>query len=100
VAEVARTGKALWLEDTAAFLARWPHLAAERAKAGIEACALLPLLSGGRTLGVLLVGFPAPRAIIAEDRSYLRLVALPCATALERAVWRHPTPPPLRAVER
>jgi hypothetical protein len=41
---------------------------------------------------VLLVGFAAARRIQVEDRSYLRLVALPCAAALERAVWRHPTP--------
>jgi GAF domain-containing protein len=100
VTDVARTGKALWLEDEAAFLARWPHLAAERARSGIEACAVLPLLVGGRTLGVLLVGFPEPRLIQAEDRSYIRLVALPCAAALERAVRGHPTPQPLRAVER
>lgn len=92
VADVARTGKALWLEDAAGFEARWPHLGAERSRAGVEACALLPLLAGGRTLGVLLVGFPAPRLLSPEDRSYVRLVALPCAAALERAVWRHPTP--------
>jgi GAF domain-containing protein len=98
VADVVRTGKALWLEDAEAFLARWPHLAAERARAGLEACALLPLLAGGRTLGVLLVGFPRARPISAEDRSYLRLVALPCAAAMERSVWRHPTPAPLPAV--
>jgi len=100
VADVVRTGKALWLEDADAFLSRWPHLAAERARAGLEACALLPLLAGGRTLGVLLVGFPKAHAISAEDRSYLRLVALPCAAAMERSVWRHPTPAPLPAVRR
>jgi GAF domain-containing protein len=98
VADVARTGKALWLEDVAAFTARWPHLQAERAQAGIEACAVLPLLVGGRTLGVLLVGFRTPRPILAEDRSFIRLVALPCAAAMERAVWRHPTPAPFPAV--
>jgi GAF domain-containing protein len=100
VAEVARTGKAHWLEDSAAFLARWPHLAAERAHAGIEACAVLPLLVGGRTLGVLLVGFPEAQHLPAEDRGFIRLVALPCAAALERAVRGHPTPHPLQAVER
>jgi GAF domain-containing protein len=92
VSDVVRTGKALWLESGDAFLSRWPHLAEERARAGLEACAVLPLLAGGRTLGVLLAGFTTPRAILPEDRSYLRLVALPCAAAMERAVWRHPTP--------
>lgn len=92
VSDVARTGKALWLEDPEAFLSRWPHLAEERAKAGLEACAVLPLLAGGRTLGVLLVGFPSRRALPGEDRSFIRLLALPCAAAMERAVWRHPTP--------
>jgi GAF domain-containing protein len=99
VADVARTGKALWLEDTPAFLARYPNLAGERARAGIEACAILPLLVGGRTLGVLLAGFPTAHPILAEDRSYIRLVALPGAAALERAVWRHPTPMAMPAVE-
>ena len=98
VADVARTGKALWLEDAAAITARWPHLGQERARSGVESCALLPLLAGGRTLGVLLVGFAAPRAIRAEDRGFIRLVALPCAAAMERAVWRHPTPGALPAV--
>lgn len=99
VADVARTGKALWLEDGPAFLARWPHLAAERARAGVQACAVLPLLAGGRTLGALLVAFHAPRRFPPEDRSYVRLVAMPCAAAMERAVWRHPTPVALPAVE-
>jgi len=98
VADVARTGKALWLETPEAFLSRWPHLGPARARAGLEACALLPLLAGGRTLGVLLVGFAAPRRILVEDRGYLRLVALPAASALERAVWRHPTPVAVPAV--
>jgi GAF domain-containing protein len=98
VAEVARTGKALWLEDAAAFSARWPHLDAGRAEAGIASCGLVPLLAGGRTLGVLLVGFDVPRAVAPEDRGYVRLVALPTAHALDRAVWRHPTPAATRAV--
>jgi GAF domain-containing protein len=95
VADVARGGKALWLEDGAAFEARWPNLSADRLRAGIAACALLPLLSGGRTLGVLLVGFPAARALPPEDRGYIRLVALPCAAALERAVKQDPPAPAL-----
>jgi hypothetical protein len=47
---------------------------------------------------VLLVGFDVARAVAPEDRGYVRLVALPTAHALERAVWRHPTPPAVRAV--
>jgi len=98
VAEVARSGKALWLDDAVAFSARWPHLDAGRAEAGIASCGLVPLLAGGRTLGVLLVGFDVPRAVAPEDRGFVRLVALPTAHALERAVWRHPTPPAVTAV--
>ncbi|MBK9519905.1 MAG: GAF domain-containing protein [Anaeromyxobacter sp.] len=93
VAEVARTGKALWLEDGQAFDARWPLLTEQRRLAGIGACALVPLLVGGRTLGVLLVAFAQARPLPAEDRGYVRLVALPCAAALERAGWRDPPPP-------
>jgi GAF domain-containing protein len=98
VAEVARSGKALWLDDAAAFSARWPHLDADRAAAGIASCGLVPLLAGGRTLGVLLVGFDVPHAVAPEDRGYVRLVALPTAHALDRAVWRHPTPAGVKAV--
>jgi len=98
VAEVARSGRALWLESPEAFAARFPHLDAQRAAAGLEGCGLVPLLASGRTLGVLLVGFDVPRAVAPEDRGYVRLVALPCAHALERAVWRHPTPVTLQAV--
>ncbi len=98
VAEVARTGRAAWLEEPAAFAARWPHLDANRAAAGIASCGLVPLLASGRTLGVLLVGFDVARAVAPEDRGYVRLVALPCAHAVERAVVRRPTPVAVPAV--
>jgi len=98
VAEVARVGRAVWCERPEVFTERWPHLEAGRARAGLAACALVPLLAGGRTLGVLAVGWDEARALAPEDRAHLRLVALPCAYALDRAMWRRPTPTPLPAV--
>jgi GAF domain-containing protein len=97
-AEVARTGRALWLAGDEAFAARYPHLVERRALTGIRSCALVPLLAGGRTRGVLLAAFDTAGPLSPEDRGFVRLVALPCAYALERAVWRHPTPGPVPAL--
>jgi GAF domain-containing protein len=94
-AEVARTGRALWLGGDEALAARYPHLVERRARSGIRSCALVPLLAAGRTRGVMLVGFPGGQPLAPEDRGFVRLVALPCAYALDRSVWRHPTPGPL-----
>ena len=85
VAEVAGVGRAIWIEEPGRFAERWPHLDQGRARAGVAACALVPLLAGGRTLGVLAVGWDQARVLSPEDRAHLRLVALPCAYALERA---------------
>jgi PAS domain-containing protein len=44
----------------------------------------VPLLSGGRPGGVLVAGFAGPRHLDADERLYLRMLAMPCAQALER----------------
>jgi GAF domain-containing protein len=84
-AEVARTGRALWLESPGEIAERYPHLEPERAEREERAWALVPLLASGRTLGALVATFSEPRRLEADDRTWLRLVALPCAQALERA---------------
>jgi GAF domain-containing protein len=80
-AEVVQSGRALWIESREELEARYPELAAGR---GDGALALLPLLPGGRPGGVLVVSFPAARRLDADERLFLRMLAMPCAQALER----------------
>jgi len=79
-AEVVRTGRALWL-DGPEVAARYPQL-----ELGAEnAWAVVPLLASGRALGALTAVFRAARALEADERTFVRLVAQPCAAALERS---------------
>lgn len=78
--EVVQSGRALWIESREELTSRYPELAA-RAEAAFAA---VPLLSGGRPGGVLVVAFAGPRHLDADERLYLRMLAMPCAQALER----------------
>jgi GAF domain-containing protein len=84
-AEVVRTGRAVWLETPAEIAERYPHLERERAAREERAWAGVPLLAAGQAIGALVATFPEPRRLEADDRTYLRLVAQPCAYALDRA---------------
>ncbi len=84
-AEVVRTGKAIWLESPEEIAQRYPHLEKERARREEGAWAVVPLLSSGKPLGVLVASFPEARRLEADERTFVRLVAQPCAQALERA---------------
>jgi GAF domain-containing protein len=79
-AEVVRTGRALWLESREELLARFPELAGARG----EAWAVVPLLAGGNALGALTVAFTAPRRFEADEKAFVRMLAMPSAQALER----------------
>lgn len=89
-AEVVRTGRALWLESADELVARFPGFAgdaadpAARITRGERAWAAVPLLAEGKPLGALVAGFGRPR-LDAGDRAFVRMLALPCAFALERA---------------
>jgi GAF domain-containing protein len=82
-AEVVRTGRALWLAepDEVAVHGGTP----EPSGRPVGALAAVPLLAGGNPVGALVVVFPEPRALEPDERSFIRLVAQPCAQALERA---------------
>lgn len=84
-AEVVRTGRALWLESPDEIEGRYPHLSAERAGREEGAWAVVPLLASGRALGALSVAFPEARRLEGDERTFVRLVAQPCAAALERS---------------
>jgi GAF domain-containing protein len=83
--EVVRTGKAIWLESPEEIAERYPLLEEERARKEEGAWAVVPLLASGKPLGVLVAAFPAARRLEADERTFLRLVAQPCAQALDRA---------------
>lgn len=83
-AEVVRTGKAVWLESAEEIAQRYPDLEPLRAEREEGAWAVVPLLCSGRALGALVATFPEPRRLAPDDRTFLRLVAQPCAQALER----------------
>jgi GAF domain-containing protein len=83
--EVFRTGRAIWLESPADIAQRYPHLEEERARREEGAWAVVPLLASGKPIGVLAAVFPDARRLEPDDRTFVRLVAQPCAQALERA---------------
>jgi GAF domain-containing protein len=80
-ADVVVSGKALWIESREELAARFPELAGGRSEA---TWAVVPLLAGGTTSGALIVAFPAPRRLEPEERLFVRMLAMPCAAALER----------------
>jgi PAS domain S-box-containing protein len=84
-AEVVRTGKALWLESPDEIVGRFPDLEASRELCQESAWAVVPLLAGGNTLGALTVAFPAPHRFEPDEKAFVRMLAMPCAQALERA---------------
>src|SRR6266508_755674 len=67
--------------ERVALLARHGRAAAVR---GV-AVAVVALLASGRSLGALVAIFAEPRRLESDDRTFVRLVAQPCAQALERA---------------
>jgi GAF domain-containing protein len=84
-AEVVRTGRALWLDSADDIAGRYPRLESARAASGEGAWAVVPLLASGEALGALTVAFPSARRLESDERTFVRLVAQPCAAALERA---------------
>ncbi len=84
-AEVVRTGRALWIDSPEEIVGRYPTLEAERVARKEVAWAVVPLLASGHALGALTVGFGSARRLEPDERAFVRLVAQPCAAALERA---------------
>jgi GAF domain-containing protein len=84
-AEVIRTGKGVWIESAGELSVRYPELWRERASRGEGAWVVVPLLAGGSALGSLAIAFPGARRFEADEKSFVRMLAMPCAQALERA---------------
>jgi PAS domain S-box-containing protein len=65
---------------------RYGNLAEERIRAGIAATLALPLLSGPRTVGGLLVTFSTPREFSEDELEFAEEVADRCASGIARAL--------------
>jgi signal transduction histidine kinase/ActR/RegA family two-component response regulator len=84
--EALRTRRVVAVTSMAEFVRRYPGLADLRAQVGTrEALLMAPLLLQDRQLGVLFLGFAAPRAFTAEDLALFETLASHGAPALERA---------------
>jgi signal transduction histidine kinase len=85
MADVARSGDAMFLESRDDWATRYPHLLPLLESTGQHANAVMPLIVDGRVLGVMGAAFDAPTVFDEESRAVARAVALQCAQALERA---------------
>jgi signal transduction histidine kinase len=83
LADAARTGQPVWLEDDAALERLYPALVSIP-KVG-RSWAALPLRIEQRTVGAIALSFARPGPFHPEDRAFMQLVAQQCAQALERA---------------
>lgn len=86
LAEAARTGEPVWINEAAEYLARYPATAdAALSPLGNEAIAALPLRVEGRVLGALAFRFAPPRIPTSAERAFITTLAYQCSIALERA---------------
>ncbi|MGD9529198.1 MAG: SpoIIE family protein phosphatase [Pseudonocardia sp.] len=83
--EAVTRGSAVWVPDTRSWPGRGQGRAAVAAEYGYRSLAALPLVAGGRTVGVVCVGFP--RALKPDRSTRISAVALAhqCAQAFQRA---------------
>ncbi|WNI26778.1 SpoIIE family protein phosphatase [Streptomyces sp. ITFR-16] len=84
-AEVARTGRAVYLASTDEYRRRFPATWHMSARKGREAWAFLPLVTAGRVVGVWLAAFRTPVAFTAAERALLTMTSRMIAQVLERA---------------
>ena len=85
LAEVARTGKPIFLHSREEWIERYPGMEPLLDATGHHANAVLPLIVEGKVLGSFGAAFAAPREFGEEDRALALAVAQQCAQALERA---------------
>ena len=83
--EACRTGLLVVVETAADRLRRYPHHREERPLKDGGAGIAVPLLSGGRTVGVLGLTYPDDRTFDGDARTSLRALGDLCAHALARA---------------
>src|SRR5207248_2234090 len=84
--DAVRTRRLVHVDDPREQTARYPDLAAERARYGIAASLALPLLSGPRCVGGLLITFSSPREFQQDELDFAQEVAERCASGVARAL--------------
>ncbi|MER8046790.1 SpoIIE family protein phosphatase [Streptomyces sp. NPDC094032] len=84
-AEVARTGRAIYLPSPEEYLRRYPMTWPLAQRFGRRSWAFVPLVVAGRTMGAWMAAFKHPVAFTPDERSVLTTVARMLAQALARA---------------
>ncbi|HSK04873.1 MAG TPA: GAF domain-containing sensor histidine kinase [Kofleriaceae bacterium] len=82
--DALRRGEPVWIASQAALVRAYPHLAAAVTAGRAYRVSCLPLVSNGRTLGVLGLTIEEEREATEEERSFLLLVARYASQAIER----------------
>jgi PAS domain S-box-containing protein len=84
--DTIRTGEALWAESEQDYLAIYPALASIKTE-GRRAQAFwsVPLIAEGEPIGLLGMGFYAPRRFPPDERAFVLMLTHHCAQAVRRA---------------
>ncbi|MEP6905762.1 MAG: histidine kinase dimerization/phospho-acceptor domain-containing protein, partial [Gemmatimonadales bacterium] len=85
LAEVIRTGEAIFLEGHDDWKARYPEVSVLADGIGHHANAIVPLIVEGKPIGALGLAFDCDRTFDAEEREFVQVVGRQCALAVERA---------------
>lgn len=84
-ADAARRREPVWLRTAKEWRAAYPELQSLVNSYGYQAVDCLPLLVGGRCIGVIALGFAEERPLTADDRSGIVALTGQLAQALHRA---------------
>ena len=83
--DAVRRAEAIYMESSEERVRRYPALAGVRANKETRASACVPLIVGGKAVGVLGLSFSQAGVFADEDREFILSLARQCAQALERA---------------
>ena len=83
--DAVRRGEPVFLESPEERVRRYPALAKVQARRETQSSACLPLMAGGKAVGVLGLSFDRPGAFSPADLQFMVSLARQCAQALERA---------------
>lgn len=85
VADVLRSGSAIWIEGRAEFERRYPEVYRHATARPEMAIACMPMTVDGQALGALAFTFDELRPFVEDERNFLQVLASHCAAAVARA---------------
>ncbi len=85
IAETVRTTQPIFIENLAAFIAKYPNLADVVALTGNNAWATIPLIAEAKIIGALGLSFTTEQIFNEEDRGFMLTLGQQCAQAIARA---------------